>query len=391
MTYPTTFATLAAGNQPASLLDTMFNIVGGMGSIPCTATGTNAITLTPVTNYYQPASYQNFQMITWKMPASLTGSATVQLGPLGVVKLFMPSGVQANSGDLSINTKVIAMFAADLDGGNGGFLVFNATTPSVIQGVQGTVKALQTSITNDTQVTAVCDEIILENSLGGTIKLGPLAVTINTGASGANGIDSGAVATGTFYSVWFIHNSTTATTAGLLSTSSTTPTMPAGFTYRARVGWAVTAVGSTNLHRLSQKGRVAQFLVTPGSVTAALPVITSSFGSSASWQANDITKVCPSTASAINLQFVFNGSVISPGTATQWAAVAPNPNYSLTSPSTSPFAPLASFLSTDLTTAHVAVGENKTASFLREADFVYTAISGAPGAVLSALGWQDNI
>ena len=47
MAFPTIFANLSAGNQPASLLDTMFNIAGAAGAIPCTAAGTNAITLTP--------------------------------------------------------------------------------------------------------------------------------------------------------------------------------------------------------------------------------------------------------------------------------------------------------------------------------------------------------
>src|SRR5215468_9968534 len=146
MSFPTVFANLAAGNQPAALLDTMFNIAGAAGAIPCTATGTNAITLTPITNFYQPAAYANYQIVSFVAAANVTGAVTIRIGALAFVKLFMPSGLQANSGDITANSFYIAAFNAALDSGNGGIIVFNASTPSVVQPVRGTFKNLQ--ITN---------------------------------------------------------------------------------------------------------------------------------------------------------------------------------------------------------------------------------------------------
>src|SRR5262245_41454961 len=221
MTFPTVFANLAAGNQPASLLDNMYNIVGAMGSIPCSATGTNAITLTPLPNYYLPAAYASYQLVTFAVPNSLTGLATIRIGALAFVKLFMPSGLQANSGDLVAGGLVIAAFSLTLDSGNGGFLVINASTPSVIQPVMGTFKNL--SIVNggtpDTTIVVTADELMLENAASATAKVSNLNLTINTTINGAGGLDTGAMAANTFYSVWVIFNSGGPTTAGMISPS----------------------------------------------------------------------------------------------------------------------------------------------------------------------------
>jgi len=54
--------------------------------------------------------------------------------------------------------------------------------------------------------------------------------------SGENGLDQGSEAGDTWYYVWIIYNPTTDTTSGLLSTSSTSPYMPSGFTKKRRIG-----------------------------------------------------------------------------------------------------------------------------------------------------------
>lgn len=279
MTFPTTFANLAAGNQPASLLDTMFGIVGAMGAIPCTSTGTNAITLTPLTNYYLPAAYADYQIVSFVAANSATGAVTVQLGALAFVNLYMPSGLQANSGDINSGDFYIAAYNGALNSGSGGFQVFNASTPSVVQPIRGTFKNLK--ITNggtpDTQVAVSADAVMLQTSGGGSAAVSNVSLTISTAINGANGLDSGTIVQATWYSVWVIYNGTTV--AGLLSLSATSPTLPSGYIYYARVGWVVTGTSSSNLNRTLQLGRRAQYLVTPASQTEALPVMTSGFGS----------------------------------------------------------------------------------------------------------------
>ena len=52
-------------------------------------------------------------------------------------------------------------------------------------------------------------------------------LTINTAGTGANGIDTGSQASSTWYYIWVISDGTT--TAAMVSTSSTSPTMPSGY------------------------------------------------------------------------------------------------------------------------------------------------------------------
>lgn len=378
MTYPTIFANLAAGLEPASLLDTMFNIAGGQGNIPTTATGTNAITLTPNTNYYQPASYANYQMVTFKVANTSSGSVTVQLGGLAFVKLFMPSGLQAGSGDLVQNAHVTAVFASDLDTGNGGFLVLNATTPSVVQPVAGGFKNLV--ITNggspDSQIVVTADEVLVENASGGTAKVSSVNVTIATGASGANGLDTGAMANATFYSIWVIYNGSV--TAGLISTSATSPTLPSGYTYKARVGWQLTGAASNNLNRIVQKGRRAQYAVTAGSQTIVLPPIFSSSVTTGGPTSRSLAGITPTTASEVFMRV----TQASNGANSSTVAVAPNGNYAAIGDS-----PIIQF-------AAAGVTQYITGSLLLESAAIFTQqVSAAQPVsfVVSCLGWTDNL
>jgi hypothetical protein len=59
--------------------------------------------------------------------------------------------------------------------------------------------------------------------------------TINFGTTGANALDTGALATNTWYHCYVIAK-TDGTTASLGSLSATSPTMPSGYTLKRRVG-----------------------------------------------------------------------------------------------------------------------------------------------------------
>lgn len=71
-------------------------------------------------------------------------------------------------------------------------------------------------------------------------------LTVSLATSGANGLDTGTEASNTWYYVWLIRN-TSGTVAGLFSTSSTSPTMPSGYTQKARLPFAVRNDGSSNI------------------------------------------------------------------------------------------------------------------------------------------------
>lgn len=63
-------------------------------------------------------------------------------------------------------------------------------------------------------------------------------ISVNIAVLGANGRDAGAEAANTWYSVWVIADSGGVNpVAGLLSTSSTSPTLPSGYNKKRRLGW----------------------------------------------------------------------------------------------------------------------------------------------------------
>lgn len=109
-----------------------------------------------------------------------------------------------------------------------------------------------------TQIAVTADALVLANASNVTKIVRGASVTINTGSSGANGVDSGTVAANTWYSVWAISDGTT--TAGLISTSSTAPTLPGAYTYKMRLGWVRTD-GSSNLLLIYQYGRRCQYTI----------------------------------------------------------------------------------------------------------------------------------
>jgi hypothetical protein len=94
--------------------------------------------------------------------------------------------------------------------------------------------------TPNTKIDVTADRI----SIGGFIKPA-LNVTIDAAGTGANGLDSGALANDTLYYVFLIYRPTVATFAGLLSTSETAPALPSGYTRKRLLG-AVRTDSSAN-------------------------------------------------------------------------------------------------------------------------------------------------
>lgn len=79
-------------------------------------------------------------------------------------------------------------------------------------------------------------------------------LTIDITLSGAGGLDTGAEAASTWYYIWAIYNPSTDTISGMLSTSSSNPTMPAGYSYKALLGAVYNDSGS-NFLRFNQVGK----------------------------------------------------------------------------------------------------------------------------------------
>ena len=146
------------------------------------------------------------------------------------------NGLDAVNFTKGINTTGI--ITATSFSGSGANLTGIAASPNLgateTQGYQN-LKILNTA-NNSTVIT--CDSVLLENSSGTLIKVSNVNVTLNATTTGANGLDTGSLAQGKFYYIYIINNGST--TASLASLSSTSPTLPSGYTYKARVGGVAT-------------------------------------------------------------------------------------------------------------------------------------------------------
>ena len=141
--------------------------------------------------------------------------------------------------------------------------------------VQGAFKNLSASASGTSaNVIVSADEVVVENSSNAYQTLSAVSLTIAGTSVGANGLDTGTIAASTWYSVWAIWNGTT--TAGLLSLSTTAPTMPSGYTHKALVGMMLTD-GTGNKFPLGfiQYGREWQYKPAAGSNLTAAPVLAS--------------------------------------------------------------------------------------------------------------------
>lgn len=261
----------------------------------------------------------------------------------------------------------------------------SSATSGLNTAVQGAFKNLKVQVTGNTSVVVTADAIVLSNgTLYSTVKT--VNSTISTASVGANGLDTGSLTAATWYYAYVIFNGTT--TAGLLSTSSTSPTLPSGYTYYARVG-AVYATTGPVLARTLQYGRKAQYVVTPTSGTTALPLIGSSStwqgvsvgGGSATtptWGSVPITSFVPATASQIGV--VVMSQYLSGALA--YVYVAPNGNYSGYTGNCP--APIYAF---GVTVSNMQSGWIT----IETSPQTISAFSSNTGGAGMCIGWEDNL
>jgi len=241
---------------------------------------------------------------------------------------------------------------------------------SGIATVQGARKSLKVDTRTGAAV-VTADELVVETTGNTYGVVRNVSVTISTATAGANGLDTGTVAPSTWYSAWVIYDGTTV--AGLLSTSATAPTMPGGYTYKARVGWVRTNATPTLL-QLVQVDRRARYVV-DGSVLTGLPAIQSgATGNPASgaYTAKAVATFVPSTAAAIDLLLHATSTTNNDG------AVAPNASYGAYDSASNP--------------PPMVIGEGPsgiTHLMTLESTNIYVATSS--NNRVCAAGWEDSL
>lgn len=225
-----------------------------------------------------------------------------------------------------------------------------------------------TGINSNVAVTA--NEILLRATSGSAQVLSSISLTINTASTGANGLDTGTLSISTWYAVWVIWNGTT--TAGLISLSATAPTLPSGYTHKARVGWIRTD-GTANKYPISfvQRGKRVQYAIA-GALTAFPQMF---YGTTSSVQAVATGAFCPTTAGAIALSWgvAGNGS---------GAAIAIGPSAAATDTSSSGFAYLGS--------SSVSFSATNNCLMILESSSIYVSSSNGNGFI-GCTGWEDNL
>lgn len=121
-------------------------------------------------------------------------------------------------------------------------------------------------------VSISASELLLRGADGSPRLVSGVSLSLNTSGAGANGLDTGSIAASTWYALWVIDNGTT--TASLLSLSSTAPTMPSGYTHKARVGWIRTdGTGNKWPLAFSQHGCGVEYEPASGTNLTAYPQV----------------------------------------------------------------------------------------------------------------------
>lgn len=137
----------------------------------------------------------------------------------------------------------------------------------------------------------------------------------------AGGLDTGAVASNTWYAVYLIKNPTTETVDVLISTNGTTPTaLPSGYTLYRRVAWIKTN-GSSQITSFTQTGRTFLWADPVQELADATPAATTR-------QTVTLASAAPDTrAKVVNHARVSAGQFVVFGPLTQTDTAASATNY----------------------------------------------------------------
>ena len=105
------------------LLNQMWRqIAAGYVIVPCQASGTNAITLTPILHQEGAKTLANHMTFSFEAVATSSGLITMRVGALTFLKAYTGNGAtQATTGDVVDNRLYHASYLSTLDGGAGGF------------------------------------------------------------------------------------------------------------------------------------------------------------------------------------------------------------------------------------------------------------------------------
>jgi hypothetical protein len=284
----------SAGSASANTIDTLFqneNAVlaryygdeGGLGTIGGSA---NAITVTSRSTYQSLTTGLHIRI---KPAANSTSTVTLNLDGLGARAVRLPGDVALSAGELRASGYYDLNYDTALNGGAGAWTLLNPSYGSTYQpldtdltkvaatGVAAfsgmlwglTLSNNGTDATNDIDIAAgtAIDSTNAQFMTLASALTKRLDATWSVG-TGNGGLDTGTIANATYH-VWLIMRSDTGVVDALFSTSATSPTMPANYDFRRRIGSIVRA--SATIRAFAQIGDVFTWSVPIQDISALNP------------------------------------------------------------------------------------------------------------------------
>lgn len=149
-----TFAT--GTSAPTSDLDANFQTVGLLGIIPCSASGTNALTLTLLNGANTPtvSAYANYLQFSFVATVGNTGAVTARVGALSVLNVYKNTSagpVALVADDIAAGGLYLLTYNSALSSGAGGFIISvangefassNVTSGAAVVLTSGTISTL---------------------------------------------------------------------------------------------------------------------------------------------------------------------------------------------------------------------------------------------------------
>ena len=246
-------APFAAGWLTQTLMDDTTRLGAQEYAAGTTTAGAMAATLATV-----PASYFAGMTVKILVDTTNTGATTLNLNSLGAKNILKNVNQALAAGDLVAGDIVTLIY----DGTQ--FQLQRRNAAAIVASSRNlTVK--QNAGTPTAKVDLAADEILLKDTNGLSLVAATVGLTVDLTGSGLLGLDTASRAIGTWYYLWAISNGTT--TSAIFSLSTTAPTMPSGYTFKALVGMVHTKGSGV------QQGAINSFMQTDRKHYCA-PVVT---------------------------------------------------------------------------------------------------------------------
>jgi hypothetical protein len=265
MALPFLFANVSSAT--GANLDADFAALGNLCVLPCTVAGTNTLTLTLNANTPTLSAYSNYMVFVGISSAANTSAVTAQVGALSALPVYkdtIAGPAALTGGEFVANNSFLLTYDSVLNSGSGGFHMSTAPTAIVLP-VIGSASRLLGSAPGGTATATWTDvELVAETTVSGlAVKGANMSLSFNGAATGAGGMDTGAIPTSANLAVYAIYNPVTNNwnTLGYASGVSTVASQvypgvnaPSGYTYSALI-WTGVTDSSAHLPLFNQVDR----------------------------------------------------------------------------------------------------------------------------------------